>query len=391
MPIKKFVTDTRIPIKIWTNDIEPEAEAQLRLVAQMPFVAKWVAVMADVHLGKGSTVGSVIASETAIMPSAVGVDIGCGMMAVKTNLKYEELGKSARSIRMAIETSVPVGFGRRTTVSSKFHHFAVLKESWEKVKPFVTKDYDEVLLQLGTLGGGNHFIEVCLDEENCVWVTLHSGSRNVGKQIGEFFTKKAKELNETYHIALPHPDLAYLPKGTKEFLEYFDAMSWCQEYARINRELMMAHAIEAMELVLDTPIERQISINCHHNYATIENHFKQNLIVTRKGAIRARLGDLGIIPGSMGQKSYIVSGLGNPESFFSASHGAGRKMSRTEARKTFTTDDLEKQTIGVDCRKDSDIVDEIPGAYKSIDDVMDNQSDLVSVEHTLKQILCIKG
>ena len=378
------------PIKIWTEDIEDAALTQIKNLARLPFIASnGVAVMPDVHMGIGASVGTVIATEKAIIPAAVGVDIGCGMNAVRLSLKATDLPDNLDLIRASIERSIPLGTGgsgvekdlgsletRFTPIANK--HPSLVKNNRAK--------------QLGSLGSGNHFIEICLDEKKDVWIMLHSGSRGTGNLIGRYFIEKAKDLMEQFHIALPDGDLAYLPQDTDLFNDYIEALNWAQDYALENRKAMMIEVIRCMKHHIEKPFDvTHEAINCHHNYAVQENHFGKNLWVTRKGAIRAREGDLGIIPGSMGTKSYIVRGKGNLESYCSCSHGAGRRMSRTQARNTFTLADAESQTLGVNCRKDVDIIDELPLAYKDIDVVMENQKDLVEVVHILKQIMCIKG
>jgi tRNA-splicing ligase RtcB len=387
------------PIKIWTNDIEPEAMSQLENLAKLPFIAgNGVACMPDVHAGKGSTIGTVIATDSAIIPAAVGVDIGCGMNAVRLSLKASDLPDSLSNIRSQIERDVPVGNashqeGKWQEMSPVMKmNFAALLAKHPEIDKKAKDSNAKLQSQLGSLGSGNHFIEICLDENQDVWIMLHSGSRGIGNMIGSYFIEKAKRRMEQYFIHLPDSDLAYIPEGTDDFQEYVDAVQLAQDYALENRKTMMGLVIAALRRHI--PIEftvTQEAINCHHNYVVKENHFGRNLWVTRKGAIRAREGDLGIIPGSMGQKSFIVRGKGNLESYCSCSHGAGRKMSRTKARKLFTIADLKMQTAGVECRKDADVIDEIPGAYKDIDIVMENQKDLVEILHTLKQVLCVKG
>lgn len=396
MPILKVYSDERVPIKIWSENAEEQAIQQLKNIANLPFVFKHVAAMPDVHLGVGATVGSVVATEKAICPAAVGVDIGCGMMAVKTNLNAAIVQDRVKDIRHSIERSVPVGFNSNKNMSEAVASWTGwLAESGipDRVGYDVGGLGKKAQLQLGSLGGGNHFIELCTDTENNVWVVLHSGSRNVGKMIADHHINKAKGLMEQMFIKLPDPDLAYLAQGTKEFNEYIADVEWCQKYALKNREEMMDRILKDISWAVNNkePITRVMEVNCHHNYLARENHYGKNVIVTRKGAVRARMGDLGIIPGSMGTRSYIVEGLGNEESFCSCSHGAGRRMSRTQARKTFTTEDLVAQTTGVECRKDGGVLDEIPGAYKDIDQVMENQKDLVKIVATLKQFMCIKG
>lgn len=386
------------PIKIWTDYVEESAMAQLRNLARLSFIApNGVACMPDVHAGIGSTVGTVIATDKAIIPAAVGVDIGCGMNAVRLSLKAEDLPESLSAVRSAIEAAVPVGFaqhGNRVDKDWNWEGRADLMQAYSALAdefPKVKADATKVEGQLGSLGGGNHFIELCLDEAGDVWVMLHSGSRGVGNAIGRYFIDLAKEECAKWRIDLPDQDLAYFPEGTKLFDDYSRAVGWAQRYAFENRAVMMARVIAVLHKALGPLHATAEAINCHHNYVERESHFGRNLWVTRKGAIRAREGDLGIIPGSMGQRSYIVRGKGNAESYCSCSHGAGRVMSRTEARKRFSLSDLVEQTQGVECRKDADVIDEIPGAYKDIDEVMANQSDLVDVVHTLKQVLCVKG
>jgi tRNA-splicing ligase RtcB (3'-phosphate/5'-hydroxy nucleic acid ligase) len=382
------------PIKIWTDEVEDSALQQLKNLSRLPFISgNGVACMPDVHAGIGATVGTVIATDKAIIPAAVGVDIGCGMNAVRLSLKASDLPDNLIDIRHQIERDVPLGTGGS-------HH----KDRLSSLHPGLSDRYTELVekhkgiynrnmeSQLGTLGSGNHFIELCIDEAQDVWVMLHSGSRGVGNLIGRYFIEKAKKRMEQYFISLPDGDLAYFPEDTDDFNDYVEAVQWAQDYAMENRRTMMAAVIAALHRHIPAEFTiTQEAINCHHNYVERENHFGKNLWVTRKGAIRAREGDLGIIPGSMGQRSYIVRGKGNLQSYCSCSHGAGRKMSRAQARRTFTVADLEAQTAGVECRKDDAVLDEIPGAYKEIDQVMANQTDLVDVVHMLKQILCVKG
>jgi tRNA-splicing ligase RtcB (3'-phosphate/5'-hydroxy nucleic acid ligase) len=390
----KVIDTERIPIKIWSEleKVDANAIEQLKNTARMPFVFKHVAAMPDVHLGIGATVGSVIATKKAIMPAAVGVDIGCGMMAVKTGLDYRLVQDKIKEIRHSIERSIPVGFSQhknKTAVGLDFPGWSTI----ESLKGYDLDLKQKAKMQMGTLGGGNHFIEICLDTENNVWVMLHSGSRGVGNKVAVRHMNEAKDLMKNMFINLPDPDLAYFIQDTKEFQLYIADLKWCQEYAMQNRVEMMNLVMKDLSYAVNNghPITRVMEVNCHHNYTEQENHYNENVWVTRKGAVRARVDDLGIIPGSMGAKSFIVRGLGNHESFQSCSHGAGRKMSRTQATKTFTKDDLAKQTEGVECRKDAGVVDEIPAAYKDIDEVMNNQKDLVEIVAQLKQILCVKG
>lgn len=382
------------PIKIWADAVEDSALQQLKNLARLPFIAgNGVAAMPDVHAGIGATVGSVIATDKAIIPAAVGVDIGCGMNAVRLSLKARELPDSLKAIRDQIERDVPLGAGgahdpKRRPASNA--------ETWRGLQALVDKHpalgKNHAERQLGSLGSGNHFIELCIDEAQDVWVMLHSGSRGIGNLIGRYFIEKAKRRMEQYFISLPDGDLAYFPEDTDDFNDYVEAVQWAQDYALENRRVMMEAVIAALRRHISIEFTiTQEAINCHHNYVTRENHFGKNLWVTRKGAIRARKDDLGIIPGSMGQRSYIVRGKGSAESYCSCSHGAGRKMSRAEARRRFQLADLVAQTEGVECRKDDAVLDEIPGAYKDIDAVMENQRDLVDVVHVLKQVLCVKG
>ncbi|HMX43444.1 MAG TPA: RtcB family protein [Elusimicrobiota bacterium] len=390
MPIKKVITGGRVPVKVWSENIEDKALEQLKNTASLPFVFKHVAAMPDVHLGVGATIGSVVATKGAISPAAVGVDIGCGMMAVKTNLDINRVQDKIKEIRHSIERSIPVGFDGNRKLSPTVEAW----EGWGRWSHERDGLFKRSQEQLGSLGGGNHFIEICRDTEGNCWVMLHSGSRGVGNVLAARHIEKAKGLMKQMFISLPDPDLAYFVVGTKDFNEYVADLDWCQGYAFENRQEMMRRVLKDVSFALfgeDGKVERRLEVNCHHNYMAWENHFNENVMVTRKGAVRARMGDYGIIPGSMGTKSFIVRGLGNTESFNSCSHGAGRRMSRAQARKQFTTTDLENQTATVECRKDAGIIDEIPSAYKDIDDVMLNQSDLVSVEAMLKQIMCVKG
>lgn len=399
-------------IKMWTKGVLVEDEARLQLdnISTLPFIHKHIAVMPDVHLGKGATVGSVIPTKNAIVPAAVGVDLGCGMCAMRTSLTSHDMPENLKPIRGLIEHAVPHGrdkdaFSRKGISSHDKGAWAnppnsVLTE-WRKLETEFKKICDKYpylekqnhVMHLGTLGTGNHFIEICLDEEDRVWVMLHSGSRGIGNAIGRLFIEKAKKEMEKWHIHLPDKDLAYLPEGSEFFDDYWFALKWAQDFARVNRDIMLSRVLDVMRKFKDLPgftIEKK-AINCHHNYVDKEHHFGSNVYITRKGAIRAREGDLGIIPGSMGAKSYIVRGLGNPESFHSCSHGAGRTMSRTKAKNLFSLDDHIKATEGIECRKDEDVIDETPMAYKPIEDVMAAQNDLVEIVHTLKQIICIKG
>ena len=395
----KVIQESGRPIKLWTDDIEDSAMQQLKNIAQLPFIHKnGVAAMPDVHFGIGATVGSVIATRGAIIPAAVGVDIGCGMNAIRTSLTASDLPDSLAELRHDIERSIPLGAGGRHQRADVLDaHFKRLPQGdprWGRaLLSGVANDkgLEKASAQLGTLGSGNHFIEICLDEAQAVWVMLHSGSRGTGNIIGRQFIEQAKQLMEKYFITLPDKDLAYFPVNTQDFEDYVAAVGWCQDYALENRRVMLELIVNSMRHRLP-PFELTTeAINCHHNYVERENHYGENVWVTRKGAIRARDGDLGIIPGSMGAKSFIVRGKGNPESYNSCSHGAGRKMGRKEAVRRFTVADLEEQTRGVECRKDAAVLDEIPSSYKDIDEVMANQADLVEIVHTLKQVCCVKG
>ena len=394
-----------VPIKAWTKGVpfEEEAQAQLRKLASLPFLHKWIAVMPDVHAGLGATVGSVVAAKRAVIPAAVGVDIGCGMMAVKTSLTASQLPDDLRPLRHAIESAVPHGrtdHGGKNDRGAWHDVQAPNAEAWLALEPGYQKIVEkhqsaagaQRVNQLGTLGTGNHFIELCLDEAGAVWVMLHSGSRGIGNRIGTYFIERAKADMRRWFINLPDMDLAYLPEGSELFDDYLEAVLWAQDYARQNRELMMQATLRALRKAgLPEFTAHLEAVNCHHNYVSREHHYGENVIVTRKGAVRARQGELGIIPGSMGAKSFIVRGKGNPESFHSCSHGAGRSMSRTKAKKMFTLEDHAAATAGVECRKDADVIDETPGAYKPIEAVMAAQRDLVEILHTLHQVVCVKG
>ncbi|MXN79055.1 RtcB family protein [Burkholderia sp. 4701] len=392
------------PVKMWTQGVavEEDARMQLRNTAQMPFIFRHVAVMPDVHLGKGSTIGSVIPTKGAIIPAAVGVDIGCGMMAARTTLTAADLPDSLAGLRSAIERAVPHGRapGRRDPGAWGNRAPQQVDEMWKVLEPGfrrIVGKYPKLektnnYVHLGTLGTGNHFIEVCVDENDSVWFMLHSGSRGVGNAIGSLFIELA-QADMRQHIAnLPDRNLAYFNEGSRHFDDYVEAVGWAQDYARRNRQVMMDAVIEAARSVIGKPFGiDEHAVNCHHNYVQKERHFGEDVLVTRKGAVSAQKGQLGIIPGSMGAKSFIVRGLGNPESFCSCSHGAGRSMSRTEAKRRFTVEDQVKATQGVECRKDAGVVDEIPMAYKDIDAVMAAQRSLVEVVHTLRQVVCVKG
>lgn len=393
------------PIKMWTHGVPVEAEArdQLMNTAKMPFIFKHLAVMPDVHLGKGSTIGSVIPTRGAIIPAAVGVDIGCGMIAVRTSLMAGDLPDNLSGLRSAIERAVPhgrtVGRGKRDqgswdrTPQEVDTHWAALATRFKRL----TDKYPQLLKtnnhqHLGTLGTGNHFIEICLDEQQRVWVMLHSGSRGVGNAIGTLFIALAQKDMQRHLANLPDRDLAYFQEGSRHYDDYLEAVGWAQDFARHNREVMMSRVLAALSQTVPKPfLTQQEAVNCHHNYVQQERHFGEQVLVTRKGAVSARKGEMGIIPGSMGAKSFIVRGLGNEESFCSCSHGAGRTMSRAAAKKRFTVQDQIRATAHVECRKDSDVIDEIPMAYKDIDAVMAAQSSLVEIVHTLRQVVCVKG
>lgn len=392
------------PIKAWVDGVpvEDAALAQLHNVAKMPFIYRHVAVMPDVHWGIGATVGSVIATRGAIIPAAVGVDLGCGMIAARTDLVASDLPDNLAAMRSAIERAVPHGRTNDGGAGDRGawgdppfearRRWGLLAERFERIcekHPKIAKSNN--VKHLGTLGTGNHFIEVCLDEEQRVWVMLHSGSRGVGGRIGSYFIERAKEDMRRWFINLPDADLAYFPEGSEGFDDYCCAVEWAQDFASANRGAMLQSVLDALRVHLRPFALTTEAVNCHHNYVSREHHFGENVLVTRKGAVRAREGDLGIIPGSMGARSYVVRGRGNPESFCSCSHGAGRSMSRREAKRRFTLEDHARATEGVECRKDAEVIDETPAAYKDIDAVMAAQTDLVDVVHMLKQVLCVKG
>ena len=398
MPIKKTISKGKVPVKIWTEDVDYGSIDQLSRIAELPFIHSHVAAMPDVHVGIGATVGSVIPTRGAIIPAAVGVDIGCGMNALRLSLKAEQLPDNLHRVRSVIESAVPVGFNmhkkdmaRRSTIKALHNGLNDILEGHPKIANMQKKPYLTWVRQLGTLGGGNHFIEICLDENDDVWIMLHSGSRGIGNAIGRYFIEQAKRDMHNQLGRLPDKNLAYFTEGAEHFDDYVRAVHWAQDYAMWNRREMMRLILEALKDILPGFKITKEAINCHHNYVAIENHYDAQVFITRKGAIRAGEGELGIIPGSMGARSFIVRGKGSKSSFCSCSHGAGRVMSRTQARKKFSHRDLEAQTEGVECRKDKGVVDEIPAAYKDIDTVMENQSDLVDVVHTLKQVVCVKG
>ena len=400
----KVINEAKIPIKAWTNGVQFEDDAlkQAINIANMPFVKKHVAIMPDVHWGIGATVGSVIATKGAVIPAAVGVDIGCGMVAQRTTLTASDLPDNLRNIRTAIEIAVPHGRtndggpGDRGAFGTPRHTEAAASISsiWPLVEkyPRLEKPARSIANHAGTLGTGNHFIELCLDEEDYVWVMLHSGSRGIGNAIGKLFIELAKKDMERWFINLPDKNLAYFPQDSNLYRDYMLAVEWAQDYAALNRRLILRETLIVLGREIPKAFElAENAINCHHNYVTWENHFNENLLITRKGAVCASPGKLGIIPGSMGTRSYIVSGKGNKDSFNSCSHGAGRVMSRNQARKQFTIEDHINATYGIECRKDEEVIDETPGAYKNIDHVMEAQKDLVDIKYTLRQMLCVKG
>jgi tRNA-splicing ligase RtcB len=392
--------------KFWTGDMEVEQEAleQIRRTSMLPILGGYVAVMPDVHAGKGSTVGTVLPTRSAILPACVGVDIGCGMIAVQTSLKASDLPESLTTLRHQIERDVPVGFNHhkktlnfngmglegmriqreRDALLNRFSGLRIM----DRIQRF---DEKRMELQLGTLGGGNHFEEICIDTEQNVWIMLHSGSRNVGKTVGEAATELAKEEMARQHISLVDKELSWLAEGTPLFDEYIEAMLWCQAYAKLNRDIMMLLVINAMRRHLPDFTLVNTAINCHHNFTQRETHYGESLWITRKGAVGAAKGQWGIIPSAMGQPSFIVCGKGHEAAYCSCSHGSGRKMSRGKAKREFTVADLEAQTEGVECRKDAGVLDEIPGAYKSIREVMKAQDDLVEIKAEIKAVLCVKG
>ena len=399
-------TENGVPVKAWIEGVslEEQARKQLLNASQLPFIFKWIAAMPDVHWGVGATVGSVIPTKGAIIPAAVGVDIGCGMMAVQSDLNARDLPDNLHAIRAAIEAAVPHGrtnHGSHGDRGAWSHIPDRNNQVWGTLKP----RYDAILEKhpkldrgnhsnhLGTLGTGNHFIEVCLDESETVWFMLHSGSRGVGNRMGSYFIEVARADMKKFFINLPDRDLAYFSEGTEHFDDYVEAVEWAQDFARFNRDLMMEQVVSAVRNSGDVrPFSAEVkAINCHHNYVARERHYGENVLITRKGAVRAREGDMGIIPGSMGARSYIVRGKGNLESFSSCSHGAGRAMSRTEAKRRFSLADHKRMTEGVECRKDAEVIDETPAAYKPIEAVMAAQKDLVDIVHTLRQVVCVKG
>lgn len=407
MSYQTLKSEQGVPIKAWVKGVplEDSARKQLMNVSQLPFIFRWVAAMPDVHWGIGATVGSVIPTKGAIIPAAVGVDIGCGMMAVQTDLNARDLPDNLHAIRTAIEEAVPHGRSHGGCKGDKGAWRVIPERNLTAWRENLKGRYEAILEKhskldrgnhanhLGTLGTGNHFIEVCLDESDMVWFMLHSGSRGVGNRMGTYFIELAKKDMGRLLGNLPDKDLAYLQEGSEHFYDYVEAVEWAQDFARTNRDLMMEQIVEAVRHSGEVrPFTAYVqAINCHHNYVARERHYGQNIFVTRKGAVRAQEGDLGIIPGSMGARSFIVRGKGDPESFMSCSHGAGRAMSRGEAKRRFTLEDHKRMTEGVECRKDAEVIDETPAAYKSIDAVMAAQTDLVDMVHALRQVVCVKG
>ncbi|KID55950.1 Fis family transcriptional regulator [Pseudoalteromonas luteoviolacea] len=398
-------TGNKHPIKAWTKGVpfENAAKQQLENIAAMDIVHSHIAVMPDVHLGKGATIGSVIPSVDAVIPAAVGVDIGCGMVATRTTLKAADLPDNLKSIRSAFEAAVPHGRTanrRKRDVGAWGNIPKLVEQQWLNLEarfnqicakhPAIAKSNH--INHLGTMGTGNHFLELCIDETEHVWIMLHSGSRGVGNRIGTYFIELAKKEMQRHQQHLPDMDLAYLKEGSTYFDDYVEAVEWAQDFAAKNRDIMMFNALKALRSEIPIQFDTMdVAVNCHHNYISREEHFGKQCYVTRKGALRAERGEMGIIPGNMGARSYIVRGLGNPDSFNSCSHGAGRVMSRTKAKKVFNIADQVAATKGVECRKDEAVIDEIPHAYKDIDKVMAAQQDLVEVVHTLKQVVCVKG
>ncbi|MEB3293202.1 MAG: RtcB family protein [Synechococcales bacterium] len=393
MPYEKMSITTQAPVLSWANhELGHEEITMAKNVANLPFVFKHVALMPDVHLGKGALVGSVVATKDAIVPAAIGVDIGCGMAAIQTPYRADQLEGKLKQIRREIESLIPTGFNENKEADKMVLNWQGWRE-FQDLHEGVQHLDGKALKQMGSLGGGNHFIELCVDAEDQVWLMLHSGSRNIGNMLAKQHIKTGKELLKLANQKLPDPDLAYFVKGTPEFAAYWRDLQWAQRYAQFNRDVMMARFKQVVERHVGggKAFKPLMSVNCHHNYAEQETHYGESVYVTRKGAVRAQEGDYGIIPGSMGAKSYIVKGKGCAESYCSCSHGAGRLLSRSAAKRTYTLDDLVQQTAGVECRKDAGVIDEIPAAYKPIDQVMANQADLVEVVATLKQVVCVKG
>jgi tRNA-splicing ligase RtcB (3'-phosphate/5'-hydroxy nucleic acid ligase) len=393
MTYTQLTADTKAPVLSWANhDLSQDETKMAQNVASLPFVFKHVALMPDVHLGKGALVGSVVATKEAIIPAAIGVDIGCGMCALQLPFYAEQLDGKLKKIRQEIEAAIPVGFNENKEADRQVLNW----QGWQdftQLHDGVSHLETKALKQMGSLGGGNHFIEVCIDAKDQVWLMLHSGSRGIGNMLAQRHIDTGRNLAKMAGETLPDPDLAYFVEGTAEFAAYWRDLQWAQAYAKYNRDVMMTRfkAIVERHVAGGKPTKPLLSVNCHHNYAEKEVHYGESVYVTRKGAVRAQKDDYGIIPGSMGAKSFIVKGKGCAESYCSCSHGAGRLMSRNKAKLTYTLDDLVQQTAGVECRKDEGILDEIPAAYKPIEQVMENQKDLVEVVATLKQVVCVKG
>ena len=397
MPVRQLLHRGGAPIKIFTDDVDQASIEQLGAVSRLPIIAGHVAAMPDVHLGIRATVGSVIPTSKALIPAAVGVDIGCGMAATRLSLRADQLPDNLRPVREAIENAVPLGksaharpAGDRAVLEMLQEGLTPILERHARIRSMVRNIEETTPAQVGTLGGGNHFIEVRTDGA-AVWIMLHSGGRRIGDAIGTYFTQLARKDMERQRKKLPAKDLAYIEEGADHFTDYVEALGWAQRYALENRRLMMKLVIAAIRPLLPPFRATETAIECHHNYVAQETHFGREIYVTRKGAIRAGRGDLGIIPGSMGARSYIVRGLGNTDAIDSCAHGAGRRLSRSAAKRHYTTADLERQTAGIECRKDTGVLDEIPAAYKDIDTVMANSSDLVEILHTLRQVVCVKG
>ncbi len=398
MPVVQTLDSPGVPVRIWTTDVDDASRRQLTNLASLPFIHHHVAAMPDVHLGIGATIGSVIATRGAVVPAAVGVDLGCGMVACRLSLAAGQLDeRRLQRIFDQISRDVPVGKEQHAddrALAGAARPFEARLKAMTHKHPQLLKTFGKFskwVNQLGTLGGGNHFIELCLDESGQVWVMLHSGSRGIGNALASYFIDLARQDIERRQIHLPDRDLAYFAEGSAHFADYVAAVHWAQEYAYANRECMLQLVLAGLARHLPPFSVTGEVVNCHHNYLAREHHYGADVWVTRKGAIRARAGDLGIVPGSMGTRSYIVRGKGNPESFDSSAHGAGRRMSRNAAARAFVEADLRRQTEGVVCRKDKGVIDEIPAAYKDIDAVMENQKDLTEIVHTLKQVVCVKG
>jgi tRNA-splicing ligase RtcB (3'-phosphate/5'-hydroxy nucleic acid ligase) len=393
MTYTQLTAQTKAPVLSWANhDLSQDETKMAQNVASLPFVFKHVALMPDVHLGKGALVGSVVATKEAIIPAAIGVDIGCGMCAIQLPFHAEQLDGKLKKIRQDIEAAIPVGFNENKEADRQVLNW----QGWQdftQLHEGVSHLETKALKQMGSLGGGNHFIEVCVDTKDQVWLMLHSGSRGIGNMLAQRHIATGQNLAKMAGETLPDKDLAYFVEGTAEFAAYWRDLQWAQAYAKFNRDVMMTRfkAIVERHVAGGKPTKPLLSVNCHHNYAEKETHYGESVYVTRKGAVRAQKDDYGIIPGSMGAKSFIVKGKGCAESYCSCSHGAGRLMSRNKAKLTYTLDDLVAQTAGVECRKDEGILDEIPAAYKPIEQVMENQKDLVEVVATLKQVVCVKG